>query len=509
MGRWLWLVLWSGALTPAVARPWPSSRAVHSVATGDGAWLAGGEGRVFASTDAGRSWQVVLHVHPRGAHVSDRWRAKTRPIAAPRGLRTRALRLFRHVGRRRAIDDDDEEDPEPFPPFGAQARSARFTATAVAPGLACAGSARGLWCARRGGRWRRVRLPRADGVLALLADADGASRLFVGLGGGLFAIDARLRVVPLMRGRAVRRLAAVGRRVYAAGEKGLWRLDAGVPRRVALLPGRPQALAGSRGDLYLAARGRLWRLESDRWLALPSVPSGAIRAIAVCGRTLWLAGTRGLWRLGPMGWQERAAGAVVREMACVGSELLLATASGPSLAGRAPKATAALRGWLARLDARLARDGWLAPSRAFSRRARWAAWLPRLTVLVRAASLRDARHPASVLARPWVDRAWRYDPVLRIRGSERVEVVVVARWPLGDVRPQRRWVETLRVERRLAWLRARRWTRIAHLLRALSAFPSGQGGLPADVQHRLWRDELRALHEGLAPVERAPARGRS
>jgi hypothetical protein len=397
---------------------------------------------------------------------------------------------------------------------GDSARRARFRAVAVARGFACAGGERGLWCAGEGDVWARQGLPRGVAVHALLADPTGRQRIFV-------ATDVGVLSVAPGGGRSVRAhvrgaqlLARVGERIAVAGAGGLFLLDAegGAPQAVALEGARrrpgpgtdPQirALGGHPGDLYVATRRRLWRLEREHLVPVPSPRGGALTFLAVCEKRL-LAGSRsGLWLLAPTGWRSLHAEDTVHAVACAERRLVVATQSGLLVEEAAAPPTHLRdsgRSLRSLAEAAFALHGLDAPG--LSARARYADWLPRLSFVARRVFANDVRGLRSDLLWPslaGVPPRWNFDPVLRVRSVDRADFLLLAQWPLGEVHKARGLSEARLAERRHSRVRRRLFYRIAALVHAWRRAPKAEGRtLWRAVRRRLRLAEMAALLDGL------------
>jgi hypothetical protein len=132
-----------------------------------------------------------------------------------------------------------------------------------------------------------------------------------------------------------------------------------------------------------------------------------------------------------------------------------------------------------------------------ARRARRAAWLPRLALVARAAREADLRSPLTAVLWPDPSPRWRHDPVLRLRKVDRFEALLLLHWPLGERRNDGAVREALRVERRLAVATHQTHARLVALWSTLrEEASSDRSSTLAALRQRLWRAELRALLAG-------------
>jgi hypothetical protein len=483
-------------------------QSVYALAVAPDRWLAGGEGRLFESVDRGRSWRLVLSIRSRGPELGEAERVGEMLRPPGRGLIARAESAFRGLrGRPQEVRGEVEPRAGESAPPG-KPRRARFRAVAIASPLSCAGAERGLWCSVGGGPYLRRPLPRSAAVHALLADPGARSRILVGSSAGLHAVDADGSLRLLGRGEEVRLLIAAGRRVFAAGPRGLVELDpAGLARGLGVqvelwreggATGRPRgaavrALAGRPGDLYAARKGAIARLERGTWRPLPTPPGGSIDSLCVCGSRLAALNQGGVWVLAPLGWRDLPVTTPARSLACSEGSLLVATAGGIWKESEDTDGVRLLRGSTERSPS------WLAP-RDLESRARLAAWFPRLAVVARVLSLRDIRSPVTAIDGAPHDAPiyWRGDPILRARGQDRFELMVSAHWPLGSSSAERDRVAAMRAERFLERRRQRLMQEVTALWRALSRLRRDpEGPLRRVLRRRLRVAEVTALLEGL------------
>jgi hypothetical protein len=441
-----------------------SPRAVRGLAVGPDRWLAAAGGRLFESRDRGQSWRRVRGPVRRGSPWTERRGESATRRRDARGFAARAGRAFAHLRAGRELAADPAA-PEVLAPD----RAAALTSVAVAPGLACAGGDRGLWCAGSALRFSRVRLGPDAAVHALAPDPSGAERIVAtgAFGLALVGADGRAR-----RGLRSHPLAGIARRIVALGTH--------------------------TSDLYAATRHGLWRVGRRGLTPIAAPPGGHVRAIAVCRRRLFAATPGGLWRLAPLGWVREPSPPDVHALGCDRGDLVAATPAGVWLSMPEPSPGRPRRradpGDLVRLvRAAWRREGLLEPS--LERRARAARWLPRLDLVGRVLRVRDVRSPETVLL--WPPPRWHHEPVLRMRGMSRAEVLVLATWPLGAAGPERTVWEARRIERRQAVRRQHLWHRIAGWWRARGEDHDGDRSLLASVRRRLLAAEAAAMIEGL------------
>jgi hypothetical protein len=461
------------AAIPAVARAqdWIdrsqglSPRSVRGLAVASDRWLAAAGGRLFESRDRGRIWRRLRGPARRGSPWAERRGESAPRREGARGFAARARSAFAHLRDRRELAAEPAA-PEVLVPR----RAAALTSAAIAPGLACAGGEAGLWCAGSALRFSRVRLGPDAAVHTLAPDPSGASRIVATGAFGLVLVGADGRARGGMQSHP---LAAVSRQVVALGAHA--------------------------GDLYAATRRMLWRVGRESLRPIQVPPGGGLRAVAVCRRRLFVATLRGLWRLAPLGWVRERSPPDVRALACDRGNLVAATSAGVWASMPEPRLRRPPRradpGDLVRLvRAAWRREGLLGPS--LESRARAARWLPRLDLVARVARMRDVRSPETVLL--WPPPRWHHDPVLRVRGTSRAEVLVLATWPLGAAGPERSLREARRIERRQALRRRHVWHRIAGWWRVGGEAPvSEPEPLLASVRRRLLAAEAAAMIEGL------------
>jgi hypothetical protein len=524
VSRALWLLLSFLPVTPVLAWGWVDRsagllpRSIHALAVAPDRWLAGGEGRLFESTDRGRSWRLVFSVRSRRPGPQEAERAQGLPSSG-RGFLARAERAFRGLRARHQEPHTKARPPdEESAPHG-RAEVDRFRAVAIASHLSCGGAERGLWCSVRRGPYRRYPLPRGAAVHCLLADPGGETRILVGGSAGLHAVEADGSLRTLGRDAEVRLLTAAGRRVYAASAQGLAVLGASGLMRVldgvwglghegstlSRRRGAPfKALAGHPRDLYAATPDAIARLERGAWRPLPMPPGGSIESLHLCGSRLAALNRDGVWVLDPLGWKNLPPALPARSLACSEGSLLVATAGGVWEESRERDGVGLsqgldagrLRQWLGRMESL---PSWLAPRRLESR-ARLASWFPRLAVVARVLSLRDVRSPVTVIDGVLHDAPiyWRGDSILRARGQDRFELMVSMRWPLGSRSAERDRVAALRAQRSLERRRQRLLQEAVALWRALIRLRrDSEGPLRRVLRRRLRTAEITALLEGL------------
>lgn len=480
----VWLLLCGLLVAMGDAAAWRERSAglrppIHSLATLEQRWLAGGEGRAYWSVDAGATWRALPLVGTQGAAGATKGSLPDAPAAdveAPedaRGLGARARQSMRSAGeglREEVRGRSGEAEATRRSGAGQGAAAvAPFVHAALTEAVGCVGGERSLYCGepRRSPSLRRIPLPSGARVRALAAVwGEGAPRrgaIAIATDAGLFLLTRTLALQPVqlpeppldaLGGEAGALWVRTSRallllRLAATGEAAASEQVVPLPARFvgARLHPRARAVAERAGEVYVGFRRTLWRREGGGFVQVPA-PPGELRALRACGRRLFALARDGVHQLGAFGWTRIAVGMQVRATACAQGRLLVAGDDGLWQEERA-QTPAVLQ------DLEL--SAWTpAPWPRFARRARLAAWAPELELAGRLVAGSDARTALPELRWPSVDVApsrWHHDPVLRLRGTSRAEAWLVLRWPFGRGGAERSLHSARREDRRLA----RRW----------------------------------------------------